>query len=265
MKFHAIPPPRHFAPQGSKMVENMVSFTKSIRLSNHEKREETDLARKHRFYTGRHHKPTDSFFHSDYSGRALPEPLQQRGFVGCREFCGQSRPRRRQHMLDPVESAGRLLHRNVSRRVGRRFPCVRRGRSQRVKLLDSGFLHLFGCAGDGPVGFGHSADAAARPSVGGPAGGLRRSGRLSQNLPRRIDVHRHLQHRRGHSAGGRGLPPSFPDSSGILLHQHRPRSSVCRPPPARSSRGGNRHCHFPMRLGPARLPPHFPVRLELPP
>ena len=30
-------------------------------------------------------------------------------------------------MLDPVESAGRLLHRNVSRRVGRRFPYVRRG------------------------------------------------------------------------------------------------------------------------------------------
>ena len=61
VKFHAIPSPRHFAPQGSKMVENTVCFTKSIRLSSHEKREKTDLARKHRFYTGRHHKPTDSF------------------------------------------------------------------------------------------------------------------------------------------------------------------------------------------------------------
>ena len=43
MKFHAIPPRQRFAPQGSKMVENMVYFTKSIRLSNYEKREETAL------------------------------------------------------------------------------------------------------------------------------------------------------------------------------------------------------------------------------
>ena len=43
MKFHAIPPRRRFAPRGSKMMENMVYFTKSIRLSNHEKREEAAL------------------------------------------------------------------------------------------------------------------------------------------------------------------------------------------------------------------------------